>query len=135
MIGNCTKLDFIICDDIITCYKCNNIPIIGLHYTFNGLFIDYYCNNNHKGKIDIDTFLNNYQFSKKENYSLCEIHKIKITKFCYHCLRNICEECNDNNNSEHFLKDISEEKLTQDEKNRIVKSIKKAEEYLIEIKK
>ena len=111
MIANFEKMDFIPCDNIITCYKCNNIPIIGLHYTSYGLFIDYYCKNNHKGKIDIETFLNNFQFTKKENYSLCAIHKIKTTKFCYHCIQNICGECNYDNNN-HFLEDILHQKLT-----------------------
>ena len=135
MIENYDKFDFIPCDNnIITCYKCDNIPIIGLHYTSYGLFIDYYCKNNHKGKIDIEKFLNNFQFSKKDNYSLCEIHKIKITKFCYHCIQNICDESIDGNDN-HFLEAISEQKLTQEEKKKIIISIKKAEDYLNEIKK
>ena len=130
-----TVKGFVPCNDIITCFKCCNIPLIGLHYTSYGLFIDYYCKNNHKGKVRIEEFINNNQLKSyiKDDYSICEKHNIKTENFCITCIKNICENCNDCIQN-HFTQNISEEKLTKNNKEKLEEKILLAQNYFNEIK-
>ena len=65
-------------DNIPRCPDCNLIPSLKLYYKQEKPIINYYCENNHKGDISLDEYMNKYN-----NYSL---------------LKQKCEECNKTQN-------------------------------------
>jgi len=64
-------------DNITRCPECNLISSLKLYYKGKP-FIDYYCENNHKGKILLEEYMKKYN-----NYSL---------------LKEKCQDCNKNQN-------------------------------------
>ena len=65
-------------DNISRCINCNLICSLKLYYKEGKSFINYNCENNHKGDITLEEYLQKYN-----NYSL---------------LKQKCEECNKNQN-------------------------------------
>ena len=65
-------------DNIPRCPDCNLIPSLKLYYKQEKPIINYYCENNHKGDISLDEYMNKYN-----NNSLS---------------KQKCEECNKNQN-------------------------------------
>ena len=63
-------------DNITRCPKCNLISSLKLFYQGCKPIINYFCENNHKGDISLDEYLQKYN-----NHSL---------------IREKCEECNKN---------------------------------------
>ena len=61
-------------DNIPRCPECNLISTLKIYYKSGKPFINYYCENNHKGEISLDEYMKKYN-----NYSLIK-HK--------------CEDCN-----------------------------------------
>ena len=65
-------------DDIPRCPECNLITSLKLYYKEGKPLINYFCENNHKGDISLEEYMNKYN-----NHSL---------------LKQKCEECNKNQN-------------------------------------
>ena len=65
-------------DNITRCPKCNLISNLDLYYKKGIPLLNYECENNHKGEIALDEYLQKYN-----SYSL---------------LKQKCEECNKNKN-------------------------------------
>ena len=65
-------------DSIPRCLECNLICTLKLYYKERKPSINYFCENNHKGDISLEEYMNKYN-----NHSL---------------LKQKCEECNKNHN-------------------------------------
>ena len=65
-------------DNIPRCLECNLISSLKLYYKEGKPTINYFCENNHKGDISLEEYMNKYN-----NHSL---------------LKQKCEECNKNQN-------------------------------------
>ena len=69
-------------DNISRCPECNLISSLKLYYRDGKPIINFLCENNHKGNIPLDEYMNKYN-----NHSL---------------IRQKCEECNKNQNEDIF---------------------------------
>ena len=52
-------------ENIKRCLECNKIPLIEINEKENEYYINYYCENNHKGEISLNDFLKNEKNEKK----------------------------------------------------------------------
>ena len=85
-------------DNITRCFECNLLSSLNLYYKEGTPKINYFCENDHKGDISLEEYLNNYK-----NYSLIkqkcdECHKnqsevIGVFSYCCTCHKFICYSC------------------------------------------
>ena len=85
-------------DDIPRCLNCNLIASLKLIYIKNKPIIFYSCQNNHKGKINLKDYMNNYnKFSLlKEKCYKCGKTQKEIKGFFYYCCecsKFLCNTC------------------------------------------
>ena len=95
-------------DDIPRCPECNLISSLKFYYKEGKPKINYNCENNHKGDISLDEYMNKYN-----NYSLlkqkCEEcnknqNEIKVDCFyCTKCNKFICHSCIVNHQNDHNI--------------------------------
>ncbi len=71
--------------------KCENIPLYGIEFEENKVFIDYFCKK-HMGKVDINLFPLN-SIDQIIINSQCQIHKINYNYYCYDCKEEFCKLC------------------------------------------
>ena len=101
--------------------KCENIPLYGIEFEENKVFIDYFCKK-HMGKVDINLFPLN-SIDQIIINSQCQIHKINYNYYCYDCKEEFCKLCLIHKN--HYTTEII--KLSQNEKDNIYQKIKEFE--------
>ena len=140
------------------CLKCNLIPLFGIKYLNNNVFIEFICNNNHFDCVDIFNFFNkenekkfdffcvncnnfikkndvnshdkNHIIKNLNDFDNININECKITmENCKNCLKNnYCNLCFGN----HLNKKI-EFKLNENEINYYENQIKESEKFINEL--
>jgi hypothetical protein len=75
------------------CFSCINIPIIKLKTTSNNVIINYTCENNHSGEMELTSYLKKIRATKKK--VLCDYCKKQQNdlSYCPNCDKYICEQC------------------------------------------
>ncbi len=90
-------------NDIARCPECNLICSLKLNYKEGKPIIDYECENQHKGNILLEEYLNNFnKFSlSKEKCNDCEKNQEEKEDFfyCSKCEKFICRDCQKNHPS------------------------------------
>ena len=85
-------------DDITRCVECNLICLLKLNYKEGKPFINYECENGHKGNILLKDYINQYnKFSiSKEKCGDCKKSQKEIKGdffYCSKCNKFICHSC------------------------------------------
>ena len=100
-------------DNIPRCLKCNLISSINLYYNEGKPFIYYFCENNHKGDISLDEYINNYNNNSliKQKCEDCNKNQNEVKSdffYCCKCNKFRCSLCltNHPNNKMHNLIDF-----------------------------
>ena len=101
-------------DKTSRCPKCNLISSLSCYYKNGKSYINYYCENNHKGTISLEEYLqkfNNYSLSK-EKCSECNRNQNEDNRtfsFCAKCYKFLCYSCiiNHLNNIQHNITSIN----------------------------
>ena len=89
-------------DNITRCLDCNIICSLKLHYKEGKPIINYFCENNHKGDISLEEYLqkyNNHSLSKKK-YEECNKNQNEVKgdfSYCCKCNKFLCNSCIINN--------------------------------------
>ena len=107
--------------------KCENIPLYGIEFDENIVFIDYFCKK-HMGKVNLNTFPLN-SIDQININSQCKTHKQNYNYYCYDCKEEFCKLCLIHKN--HYTTEII--KLSQNEKENIFKKINEFKLYLTEL--
>ena len=101
-------------DDTARCPECNLVLSLSIYYKTINPYINYHCENNHKGDISLDDYLRKYNsFSlSKEKCSECNTFQSGANgdfSFCSKCNKFICHSCiiNHRNNDGHNTTDIN----------------------------
>ena len=97
-------------NNITRCPECNLLLSISIYYKEMMPYVNYYCENNHKGEISLEEYLqkyNNYSLSK-EKCSECNRIQSEANgyfSFCCKCNKFICHSCiiNHPNNNGHNI--------------------------------
>ena len=101
-------------NNITRCPECNLLLSISIYYKEMTPYVNYYCENNHKGEISLEEYLqkyNNYSLSK-EKCSECNRIQSETNSyfsFCCKCNKFICYSCiiNHPNNDGHNITNIN----------------------------
>ena len=111
---NTNNVNDILLDNISRCPECNLISSLSLHYKERIPYINYYCENNHKGNISLEEYMKKYnKYSLyKEKCSECNKNQNEINDdffFCYKCNKFLCPSCiiNHPSNDRHNLTKIN----------------------------
>ena len=111
---NTNNVNDILLDNISRCPECNLISSLSLHYKERIPYINYYCENNHKGNISLEKYMKKYnKYSLyKEKCSECNKNQNEINDdffFCYKCNKFLCPSCiiNHPSNDRHNLTKIN----------------------------
>ena len=95
-------------DNITRCPECNSISSLNLYYNEGKPGINYYCENNHNGKILLEEYIkkyNNYSLLKEKCQECSKNqNEVKVDySFCTKCNKFICNSCvvNHQNNEKH----------------------------------
>lgn len=107
--------------------KCQNIPLYGINFQKNQLFIDYYCKK-HMGKIELNYFPLNIIENIPIDYQ-CQIHKNNYSYYCYDCKKQLCELCI--HKEQHYIIEIK--KLNKNEQNNLHKKLYEFDQFLNEL--
>ena len=97
-------------DNITRCPDCNLISSLNLYYEEGKPYINYYCENNHNGKILLEEYMkkyNNYSLLK-EKCQDCNKNQNEVKgeySYCSKCNKFICNSCvvNHPNNGKHII--------------------------------
>ncbi len=86
------------------CPNCNLICPLDLFYDNNNQYLNYSCQNNHKGKILLNHYIKNYnKYSlNNEECEICEKTNEKLF-YCFECKKFICDTCKFNYQNNHKL--------------------------------
>ena len=100
-------------ENITPCPECNLISILDLYYKNGKSSIDYFCENNHKGSLSLEEYIQKYKnFSlTKEKCSECNKNQNELNdiySFCSKCNKFLCHSCaiNHSNNTQHDYTNI-----------------------------
>ena len=85
-------------DNIARCLQCNLISALKLTYKDGKPMINYYCENNHKGDITLEEYIQKYNINSllKQNCNECKKNKKEIKGdfyYCHKCIKFICHSC------------------------------------------
>jgi len=84
-------------ENIKRCLECNKIPLIEIIEKQNEYFINYFCENNHKGEISLNDFLNNQKHQlKKIPCNNCQKNQENNFFKCFYCItcnKVLCNDC------------------------------------------
>ena len=101
-------------DNTSRCPQCNLISSLSCYYKDGKSYINYYCENNHKGTMPLEEYMqkfNNYSLSK-EKCSECNRNQSEANgafSFCTKCNKFLCYSCiiNHPNNAQHNITSIN----------------------------
>ena len=100
-------------ENITRCPECNLICILDFFYKNGKYSIDYFCENNHKGNLSLEEYIQKYKnFSlTKEKCSECNKNQNELNdifSFCSKCNKFLCQLCaiNHSNNTQHSYTNI-----------------------------
>ena len=93
--------DIFTLDNIPRCLECNLIPSLKILYKENKTIINYFCENNHKGEISLEEYLNKYNNKSllKQACGDCKKEQNKIKGdffYCNKCNKFLCNLCSVN---------------------------------------
>ena len=85
-------------DDTTRCPECNLISILKLDYQGGKPMINYFCENNHKGNISLDEYLQRYNINSllKQKCGECNKAQNEVKGdyyFCSKCNKFLCHLC------------------------------------------
>ena len=111
---NTNNVNDILLDNISRCPECNLISSLSVHYKERIPYINYHCENYHKGNISLEEYMkkyNKYSLSR-EKCSECYISQNDINddfSFCYKCNKFLCPSCiiDHSTNDKHNLTKIN----------------------------
>ena len=106
--------DDISLNNITRCPECNLLLSFSIYYKEMTPYVNYFCENNHKGEISLEEYLqkyNNYSLSR-EKCSECNRIQNEANgnfSFCCKCNKFICHSCiiNHPNNDGHNITNIN----------------------------
>ena len=77
------------------CLKCYSIPLFGINYLNNKVFVEFICNNNHFDNVEIVNFFNEFE-NKKFDF------------FCENCKNYIKNEDVNSHDKNHIIKNLND---------------------------
>ena len=85
-------------DNIPRCLECNLIASFKLHYKEGKPIINYFCENNHKGDISLDEYMQKYNNNSllKQKCEECNKNQNEIKgdfSYCCKCNKFLCNSC------------------------------------------
>ena len=87
-----------ILDKIPRCLECNIISSLNLYYKEGKPMINYFCENNHKGDISLEEYMNKYNNHSllKQKCEECNKNQNEVTGvffYCSNCKKFLCNPC------------------------------------------
>ena len=139
---NCDGLNDINLDNIPRCPNCNLISLMKLNYKEGKPIVNYCCENNHKGDISLEEYLQKYKANSltKQDCGECKKKQNEIKGdffFCSQCNKFLCNNCvvnhpSDNKHSIIIIQDmIHYAKFILTLIHFIVKNVKKIYAYIV----
>ena len=109
-----TTSNDILLENVSRCFDCNLISSLLIYYKNGKSFINYFCENNHRGAMPLEEYMQKYKNHSllKEKCSECNNNQNQannILSFCTKCNKFLCHSCiiTHSNNPQHNTTNIN----------------------------